>query len=882
MNGSGIGYIVGCRGEAGSQRPLLLGADLAYLRWLDPEMAEEAGWGEGSGAVSVEYVIDGDETVVGPTGDAGPSLRVWRCPPDGGKNFLADRKGKVSLQEVPDTPRTEVLRGFLRLPGANESHAMPYAISAWIGVLELTPYDIVAVDETPIPLGVLLPSATDDDLQGFADGLAQRLATSAPVTPTAEIRPRKDAPETALNEYAEQQMRTDVFINPYNFVSLPTSTPRTEPPTHLQLQEGRFAGRIEVEWVAQTPLLFGVGDNSALEPEGDNRYRVSGSSLKGALRSLHEALTGSCMRVFDDEFIPVYREPANADPSRQMAIVTAVNGRGEPTEVALCSETVWLKTDVLLSDPKHGAPALTTGDVVTIDTDGRPYEQRHGRSCVRQGRVTYSGVSLQPSTTRPDLAPAIDKFVILISDGGARDTRHDTYTAAGKVSNRRIPVAEAAADLWQREVEGSRDLSTSQRQSGNRRTKIEVKYGQQRIGSRWSMPTTPQLGDVIWVDVKDNTAMRMASSFLWRKTGHTSAADRLPSASSLACGHPRHGGDTRLCPSCQLFGSAGADSTAKQGRQASTQGSYRGHVRVSHLDVVTNGALVTHRLPPRGQPRPGAGQFYLQTTNEDAVETDNRNLPVAAWGSRTEGTSTRRIRGRKFYWHGEAVAVGGWRRDTARAHQDAREGMGPTTAELVPKGSTVRATVWFDNLTAADVGALLGTIDPTAVIDHLRAPVWFREPGSTTERSARLWTHLGGGKPLGLGSVEVTQCRLIVESPDRYSGVAAQEQTTEQTSAYASAFLQWVSAHVEDGGKSLKELASLLDPQRANPARIAYPPKGEWSQLDGTAKPMEEFDKSFEFFTQTAGRPKREAEPITPLPTATNREIVLPTARARR
>src|ERR1700733_6147709 len=98
------------------------------------------------------------------------------------------------------------------------------------------------------------------------------------------------------------------FINPYTFVPLPAAIARSAPSGHHCAGPVHVSGAMTVEWTLQTPLLL---------PQAHPAVRagqvvVPGSSVKGALRSLHETLMGGCLRVVDEEFVPVYRQPAVA------------------------------------------------------------------------------------------------------------------------------------------------------------------------------------------------------------------------------------------------------------------------------------------------------------------------------------------------------------------------------------------------------------------------------------------------------------------------------------------------------------------------------------------------------------------------------------------
>ena len=63
-----------------------------------------------------------------------------------------------------------------------------------------------------------------------------------------------------------------------------------------------LSGSFIVTWKFTSPFQAPGG------PSGTTVLRLPGSSVKGAVRSLHETLAGGCLRVFDEDFIPSYRD----------------------------------------------------------------------------------------------------------------------------------------------------------------------------------------------------------------------------------------------------------------------------------------------------------------------------------------------------------------------------------------------------------------------------------------------------------------------------------------------------------------------------------------------------------------------------------------------
>jgi hypothetical protein len=146
------------------------------------------------------------------------------------------------------------------------------------------------------------------------------------------------------------------FVNPYTFVPLVTDPERSAPAGHAVMAPGRLSGSLKVRLTARTPLLIG-GYGSDEVPDVPRRAdgspgtpMVPGSGLMGAVRSVHEALAGGCMRVLDSEWAPVHRHPASGAETAdlRLAIVTGVDDKGGATKIGLCAEpVVWVNQEIL-------------------------------------------------------------------------------------------------------------------------------------------------------------------------------------------------------------------------------------------------------------------------------------------------------------------------------------------------------------------------------------------------------------------------------------------------------------------------------------------------------------------------------------------------------
>lgn len=214
---------------------------------------------------------------------------------------------------------------------------------------------------------------------------------------------------------------TNRFVNPYSFVPLPRTVraDREAPTWH----DGRnaatvYSGTIGVEWTLRTPLLLPA---NALE-EGwrkKSHIRIPGSSLAGAVRSLHETMFNGCMRVLDDTFVPAYREAAHSYPDLTLAIVSKADENGVPQELMLCRDPVWVDSLELLRHwPKDGE-LPTTGDLLRFRAAVVKVPGLNRKEIVNVGRVDV--LSRAAKDTLPsDENMALGARVLIVSSTSAR------------------------------------------------------------------------------------------------------------------------------------------------------------------------------------------------------------------------------------------------------------------------------------------------------------------------------------------------------------------------------------------------------------------------------------------------------------------------------
>lgn len=672
-------------------------------------------------------------------------------------------------------------------------------------------------------------------LQSLAGG-GIRLAVAAPDGPPilvwledggrqAWVAARKQFEREAIErkQRAEAKVKHasgDAFINPYSFAPLPQQIHRGKPRGHDD-GAGGVSGWFDWELTLQTHLLLPQGQSVTNEV-----LSYPGSALRGALRSLHETLAGGCMRVLEESYVPVHREPMNAyhDGKDLLAVVREIDPMTRAvTKVEVVDRVYWVPVSILHAG--LGATALHSGKTLQLDT--RKAEEIRAKN--------------RWEIATPGAATPGNDYVMHVTASGARRPGHTYYVAVGRPSGRSITIDD---DTWQRFVDasdGSQDLvgpearrDTSDKAPGATDwPSAEVRYDGTYIGKRRRTDGWLGVGDTVWLTgATGNGSVELKMAAIWRSHGDLNlpVSKRMPT-DLLPCSSPDD-----LCPSCAVFGSIRADRSGEH-----EQAAYRTHVNVGWAQSVTaNGTadLVSSTpqgLPPLRSPKPSSGGFYLEPPAPAyrTASTDQNHVPRFHWRNQpAEGRQPRGIRGRKYYWHGQSD--GG--RQTPRDHNTDQHG----EAHAVAAGVILRARITFDNLDVEQLGWLLAAAQPDQLFDvpcHI---------------------HIGGGKPLGYGTAAPRIANLVLFDPAaRYGGGAAAAVTAERAVDHVRGLVN--ERHLDETHRAL---ARLLSPEAVDADRISYPTSQPFNQQGTRA-----FAESFRWFSNHSGG---RFGTLVPLPEASN------------
>ncbi len=554
------------------------------------------------------------------------------------------------------------------------------------------------------------------------------------------------------------------FINPYNFASL--GEKRSDAP----VREGKLlSGYLECRLTTLSPLFipnttnnrvftggtpghssyefFSYDDLKGKNPSPDGYQPehpvIPGSSLRGALRSVYEALTNSCLSTLTD--FPLHSRVPNVrkagllfcreengqevwflQPAKRYSIRTRVDDKrweeapGPDVWIKKknpCSRSPWT-----ISLPSHPCyKNLTTGDVICFDAGkDRNYGKGNLRGVLLLGEDFGSrmeGNVLTPGKKKGDhLFVAVDDAlpvsispqdircleIVLAEYRNTKTNKHTTYNAY----NRPFPHNQ----FW------GYSLDLAKKNQG-----LPVFYDEIGDGSDTHYYLSPAC---LSRSVYFNTLTQIAKA----------------NGNYQPCSDPKN-----LCPACALFGMVGEKGAlGSRVRFGDAQAE-----RVSFMKPVTLPELLNPHVTAMElytEAKPDTYKTYdYQTTYKSVVSVDQQGfrhtekIPVHTL---FQEKGLPRLRGRKMYWHGKNKTM-----EQALNKSDLNSTVRPVAAH-----STFMFNVYYNEISEAELRQLVALL--------------MLKP--------RLAHKLGRAKPLGFGSLSIQVTRAVARSLDIKDGIRYQ------------------------------------------------------------------------------------------------------------
>ena len=553
------------------------------------------------------------------------------------------------------------------------------------------------------------------------------------------------------------------FINPYNFVRLGEPAPRGLPAT--QEKFAGLSGRLVCEIEVLTPLALPDPEGAHPDPQvkaqkdEDIHLRkpffthqgeeiIPGSSIKGALRSVAEAVTGSCMSVMAVGRIVFRDNRSHAVDKRRLGRLIRQNDQwkmvdvnpddgvssGDNSRVAVWKERVRLYKDYrdkLFPAPKRKRPEPTSG-VPAFTFRGKSYrwfDLLHG---------TFG------DTNRRDVDETGRALVIREGRRVVKDMRPDPPTRSkGEPVTIRWPVADQrtspAFDLAKETVEQYEEMIASPDfRRFHDKPVTDLKLWQEEY-------LAAKDKELYWYRRYESQKVAEFGRNFRYKWSYD------PKAAIHEAFHPCHDVD-QLCPVCALFGMA-----APEGSSDVDVNALAGRIHIGPATKTAGQLQWIECLKILGTPKPSCRSFYLEPARGYIGSWNVAQEEFQSFDADSSRMLPTPVRGRKFYWH----HLKNWKpgdlnyfrklppRHGDKPNEPVKSGQNASVQAAMP-GSRFRFEIRFENLAEWELGLLLWTL-------------------TLPELNGKGAHHLGLGKPLGMGSVRLhlTQA-TVIERDERY------------------------------------------------------------------------------------------------------------------
>lgn len=649
----------------------------------------------------------------------------------------------------------------------------------------------------------------------------------------------------------------NAFINPYTFVPLPDTVKRDKPHGHARAVEGGLTGYLDVEFAFRSPLMMPVDWKTAEETTAtgtriEERVTVPGSSVRGAVRSLFEVISSSCLSILDPDYRPAHRASLEMRPDKRLAVVDEVDSDGKVISVLPTNRVVWIRAEALwrLFD---GAAGLRSGVRISLDEQAI-YEQSFGGN---------KGKPVKREQLKPEGESTLKKggdWVVHVADAGTKGDHpaDHIYVAVGKLETTPIRLGEMTWEDYRELCRYSVDVAggklapsapawDAEEWAGVavmvRHTDRNGGHVVTAIGKRRKSDGALAPGDSVWITTGSEGGERVVAgltmSSSWRELGKGPIRDRLPDESLLPCRDP-----DELCPACATFGFIEARAEGQRRDQAE-HNAYASHLRFGAFETDAPVPLRLVLPPPTRSPRPSAGAFYLEHLKAEGENREagvaEQGKPASHWGRLRSRSGMRRIAGRKFYWHGqEPEDTIPTPRQVRRAHYP-KEGA-PDCREvrrwITEKPPVLRGRIHFENIDARQLGLLMLALEPQELAERAGITV-----------NGELATHLGGGKGLGFGTAvgRITET-CIQDAAGRYRAGAEKVEVDPCGAAMQV---------IDPDAPWITGLVKALGTESVPADRIWYPTMGNFTQR-GSDEKQKGFDKSFEYYARFSGGKNKE------------------------
>ena len=596
----------------------------------------------------------------------------------------------------------------------------------------------------------------------------------------------------------------DTDRNPYNFAAWVGPKPwEAEDPEHGGTHEkealDRLSGVITVTLTARSPIFVPSSDDPSeffsCHDGTEVRKAIPGSTVKGCVRSLFEALTNSRLGVSSLDMLGVEVDDSGKKVQRPALyrrrapnlyrIIQMPNG-ATPGKAVRC-EWEYLNIDSGTATPGNVIPKWRDHrDIPDGELSGAQVFPWRANTfwvgshayCHRKGK---RGIAVLPTNGKVDLpGGVVDKFLEMRGHPHLVAHPKNVKNKKGSGYQNDTTPGFAPADTDPREID------KAARQSYE--TCAQDLFDLRADGSVYSLVHG-------FDDGKQLVTIGRNFNFLWpAKTTPAKLAEPFLARDEDSAA--LDGAD----PAAAVFGFIGNHREADPNTGRPATHPFRGRVRFTTFwaTKVVGGGVDVQLMPLTAPAGTKAKSRPLYLTPGAGGRSGN-------WGEK--GVA---LRGRKFYWHQKPDPH--YQKDgIAKQHSydllkcengpEIEDKMLPKPIRPLGEGSTFQGEVHFANLTRAELGALLVSLDPGLAF----------EPTVTEPPQKRYGIKVGKAKPLGLGSVVASvSLEVLAETKDRYGDLSGAVKRTVPRKATQNdlSLLGLVDAYKDWARKQLGEESS--------------------------------------------------------------------------
>jgi len=577
-------------------------------------------------------------------------------------------------------------------------------------------------------------------------------------TPSNSEKPKKVINQKSKSPSPEN-IQGNYFHNPYNFIpTLPRDVNHAdlgdrEPIGHDCYYDNYWSGKITCTLTTITPLL--IPDAAKVE-EKENGHKVyplrcvngkpylSPTSIKGMLRNAYEAITNSRFGVFEEH------------SDRLAYRMSAQNVKVVPARVELINGKLFLRvmedSNIIGSAaklPRYSRTVRGNASNFPLHYDDETNEPQHGDPV--WVRLNAQGQNIIEKSVVTRIRRRIDdtppgngnwrKGWVYISGENIKGKKYERIFIESDKKKKKIEVTSELKDLWReliKDYQQTHDKDLKKRQKDGKSPSAYL--GENPGETAWSLHIYQENyeelkeGTFCYIEYYDNSSKikSLLPVILSRKLYEEPPVELL---------------DSSLLPATSIKELSPADRVFGWVNQQGS-GAYKGQLRISAVttECKAEEAIADDGVPLAilGQPKPQQARFY--------IAQDEQGTPLKRGENKEAGYSeNQHLRGRKVYPHHKMLedAPSYWDQPTQNRTQqqvnehyqeyrrpsgtEERDNQNRSIKAWVKEKTQFTFEIHLTNLSNVELGALLYLLMLPEGHYH----------------------RLGGGKPLGFGSVEI-------------------------------------------------------------------------------------------------------------------------------